>query len=223
MPQGVMWNLALAVLPVALGYGLSWGLSKGIKQPSLKLLLGLPLVLVWLVSLPNTCYLLTEWRHLLLNPPWTRLLDAGREDSGYAMLRTARWALFFLAYSGASVLLFTLAIRPMEQWLRAAGRKPFLLAPFLFFLVSLGIYLDLFPRLSSWDLVSRPFAVFHSTRNALTNSAPALSIGVFGLLLWALYEGVDIWVDGMAARLRAVRGGGRGRAGGARKAGKKEA
>lgn len=219
MPRGVMWNLGLAVLPVVLGYGLSWGLSKRSSQPALKLLIGVPLALVWLITLPNTCYLLTEWRHLLLNPPWPHLLNSGPSDT---MLRTAKWALFFVSYSGASVLLFTLAIRPMEQWLRAAGRKPFLLAPFLFFLVSLGIYLDLFPRLSSWDVISRPLAVFHSTRSALTNSAMLLSIGVFGLLLWALYEGVDIWVDGVAERFRRGKAGGKS-GGSSRKAAKSEA
>ena len=201
MLRGVTWNLMLAVIPVVLGYALGWGLSGKGKQRRLPVWVCLPLALVWLAFLPNTCYLLTEWRHLLFDRRWASLLDAGNADS-VAMLRTAKWALLFLAYSGIGVLLFTLAIRPVERWLRSTGRKPFLFAPFLFFLTSLGVYLGLIIRLNSWDLARRPRYVWSVTVDAFERPEVLLSIVIFGVLLWALYEAVDVWVDGMAERVR---------------------
>jgi uncharacterized membrane protein len=210
MLHGAMMNLLLAVIPVVLGYALATLLGRRFAQPAVKLLVCLPLAVAWLVFLPNACYLLTEWRHLLFDPTWAGLLDAGRWDR-IAMLRTAKWALLFLGYSGVGVLLFVLAIRPMERWWRGLGRHPMAAAPFLFFLTSLGVYLGLIVRLNSWDLVRKPRHVWLSAIEALTNSTLLLSIVVFALLLWALYEAVDIWVDGASERLQrwgVLRGGG---------------
>lgn len=212
MPRNLLWNLFLAVVPVVLAYLLAWGLGKGGRRP-LPLWICLPIALVWLVFLPNTCYLLTEWRHLLFDRRWAGLLDAGRSDR-IAMLRTAKWALFFLAYSGVGVLLFALSVRPMEQWARANGRNPVPFAPVFFFLMSLGVYLGLIERLNSWDLFNRPAHVWQETVAGLTNRMLLLSIGVFAALLWGLYEAVDIWVDGVAERLQRLGGGGSGGGGG---------
>ena len=57
-----------------------------------------------------------------------------------------------------------LAVRPVEQWVRSAGKNPAFAAPFLFFAISLGVYLSLFSGFHSWDLFSRPMVVAHSTR-----------------------------------------------------------
>lgn len=205
MFRGVIWNLMLAAIPVVQAHALAWLLGVRGKNRLLTLVIGLPLAVGWLVFLPNTCYLLTEWRHLLFDPQWEDLLDRAHMDRT-AMLRTAKWCLLFLAYSGAGVLLFTLAVRPMERWLRTV-RKPFyLVAPVLFFLTSLGVYLGLIVRLNSWDIVRRPEEVWKASRAALASPPLLLSIVVFGLLLWGLYEAVDIWVDGIVERLPWTRG-----------------
>jgi uncharacterized membrane protein len=196
---GVIWNLFLAVIPVVLGYGLAWSLGGRGKRRLPKLVCGL-LALVWLAFLPNTCYLLTEWRHLLFDPRWEGLLDRAHEDR-LAMLITAKWALFFLAYSGTGLLLFTLAIRPVERGVRSTGRNPIVYAPFLFFLVSLGVYLGLIVRLNSWDLWNRPLFVGKTAVQALLSPTLLISILIFAVLLWIIYEAVDLWVDGVATRL----------------------
>ncbi|MFN3653543.1 MAG: DUF1361 domain-containing protein [Armatimonadota bacterium] len=201
MWRWVGWNLLLAVTPVVLGYGLAWLLGARFKYPALKWLLCLPLALAWLALLPNTCYLLTEWRHLLFDRRWAPLLEVGNRDRE-AMLETAKWSLLFLAYSGAGVLLLVLAVRPLEQRLRAWKVKPYAVAPFLFFLVSLGVFLGLVVRLSSWDLARRPGPAWEAVQAALTHQPALLSIVVFAALLWGVYEAADIWVDGVAARLR---------------------
>lgn len=199
--RSVGWNLFLAVIPVALAYALAWGLGGRGRQRHLPLWVCLPLALGWLAFLPNTCYLLTEWRHLLFDQRWADLLDSGNTDRR-AMLSTAKWALFFLAYSGTGVLLFALAIRPMERRLRTTGRHSLLYAPPFFFLMSLGVYLGLIVRLNSWDIVQRPLYCWQKAMEALVNPTLLVSICVFALILWGTYEAVDLWVEGVTDRLR---------------------
>jgi uncharacterized membrane protein len=199
--KGILWNLMLAAIPVAMAYGLAWGLGGRGKQRNLPLWVCIPLALAWLAFLPNTCYLLTEWRHLLFDPQWADLFDVAVSDRR-AMLSIAKWALFFLSYSGLGVLSFVLAIRPLEQWFLSRRGKPWMVAPFLFFLTSLGVYLGLIVRLNSWDLLNRPMFVWDTAIAALTRPAYLNAILVFAGILWALYEAVDIWVEGIEARLR---------------------
>src|SRR2546423_5846498 len=168
MIRAVSWNLFLAAIPVGLAYFVAWGLRRRGKQRNLPLALCIPLGVVWLAFLPNTCYLLTEWRHLLFDARWAALLQAGDTDRS-AMLSTAKWSVLFLGYSSVGVLLFTLAIRPMERWLRSAGQNPLFFAPLFFPLISLGVYLGLIVRLNSWDLIQRPGFVWEAVDDAVTN------------------------------------------------------
>ena len=211
MLHGVFWNLFLAAIPVALGYLLTWVLDLQQKKKAL-VLLAVPVGLAWLVFLPNTCYLLTEWRHLLFDARWEELLDRAHVDRN-AMLRVAAWSLWFLVYSGAGVLLFALSIRPVERWLRSRKASTVVFAPFFFTLVSLGVYLGLIKRYNSWDLVQKPLTIWNSVLDALTTVPLLTAILVFAAILWMLYEAVDLWADGVSDRLRSWgllgRGGGK--------------
>jgi uncharacterized membrane protein len=195
-----LWNLFLAFVPVPLGYLTAWALQRKNSKRNLPLWAAVPLGVAWLVFLPNTCYLLTEWRHLLMDARWAGLRENGSADA-HAMFSVAKWGLFFLAYSLVGVLAFTLSIRPMERWLRSIRQVFFFYAPPLFFLTSLGVYLGLLPRLNSWDIVSDPGAIWPRITNAVSSPAILGAIVVFGLILWATYEAVDLWLDGMADRL----------------------
>ncbi len=196
----VGWNLFLAAIPVILGYATAWGLSKQGKGHRLPLLICIPLAIAWIFFLPNSCYLLTEWRHLLFDERWKDLLESGHTDRG-AMLSTAKWALLFLAYSGTGVLMFVLAVRPMERWLRSTGQKSFLFAPLFFFVVSLGVYIGLIVRLNTWDVIHRPVRVWDAVGDGLFVPGHVVPIAAFALILWGTYEAVDLWIDGVAARL----------------------
>jgi uncharacterized membrane protein len=198
----ISWNLMLAVIPVVLGYALAWGLAGRGTKRRLPPWICAPLAILWIGFLPNSCYLLTEWRHLLIDPRWAPVVGAAQENDRYAMLALARWALFFIAYSGAGVLLFALAVRPVERWLASTGRPMFIVAPVLFSLTSLGVYLGLVSRLNTWYLLNHPHRVWLDTVHAVTSATILSSILVFAGVLWALYEAVDLWVDGVAARLK---------------------
>ncbi len=198
--RGVTWNLFLAVIPVALGYLLSWGLEGSGKRRHLPLMVCLLLGVVWFAFVPNTCYLLTEWRHLLFDEYWRGLLVAGREDLA-AMLATAKWALLFLAYSGSGVLLYVLSIRPVESRLRKAKQSPLLYAPFFFFAIALGVYLGLIDRLNSWDIIHHPRLVLDATKEVLFSTERLIYVGAFAVILWVLYEAVDLWIDAFKQRV----------------------
>jgi uncharacterized membrane protein len=200
--NNIGWNLFLAAIPVALGYFLLWGLGGKGRRRIIPAWVAAPLGVIWLAFLPNTCYLLSEWRHLLIDQRWMGVVSAAQENDRYAMYTLARASLFFLGYSGAGVMMFVLAVRPIERFLRTAGISMIVVAPFLFWLTSLGVYMGLIVRLNSWDLWNRPAHVLDVAANAVTNSTLLGSITVFAILLWALYEAVDLWVDGLADRLR---------------------
>lgn len=198
-----LWNLFLAFVPVVAGWVVA-ALLPRTKRSRLLWLLLLPAALFWLAFLPNTCYLLTEWRHFLYDPQFQSLHD--RADSYRpAMIKVAEWGLFYLAYSGFGMVCFTAAIRPVAR--QAARRKlmPNLWATPFFLLVALGVYMGLIVRLNSWDILKRPGHVWDVAVGAMTNPALLKVIVIFALLLWLGYFLMDAWADGMMARLQKMR------------------
>jgi uncharacterized membrane protein len=195
----IAWNILLAVIPAGAAYLLAAGVEH-YKPRGIAWIIWLPLALTWFAFLPNTCYLLTEWRHFLFDNFYTTLRD--RSDTPTTRLLVAQQMLFFLAYSGVGVLCYTLAIRPIERLLRGTRITPLLLAPPFFFFTSLGVYMGLIRRLNSWQVVTEPRLVWDVAVHALTTPLLLRVIVVFAALLWLLYEIVDIWVDGVAQRLK---------------------
>jgi uncharacterized membrane protein len=196
----ILWNLFLAALPVGLGPAAA-ALARRMRQGRdrrLWLLLG-PLLFLWLIFLPNSCYLFTELRHFLAAVDRHDLWFRARGD---------RWALVELLlrggvgalYTVAGALTFGLAIRPVRQVVRAEGGYPRLLEGLFFVLVALGVYLGLEVRYNSWDLLTRAGEVLQTVISVFTRPVLASGIVIFGLLLWAVYEVVDIWLDGFALR-----------------------
>lgn len=194
------WNLFLAVLPVAAGWLIA-ALLPLTKQSKILWFILLPLAVCWLAFLPNTCYLLTEWRHFLYDPNFQALHE--RADTFRpAMIQVAQWGLFYLAYSGFGVVCFAAAIRPIARQMAQRKLQPNLWAAPFFFLVSLGVYMGLIVRLNSWDIVKRPAYVWSVAVNSLTTPSLLKVILVFALLLWLLYFLMDTWADGLSARLQ---------------------
>lgn len=196
----ILWNLFLAAIPVGAAYLLAWGAGAlTVRKRRVPWLVWLPLAVFWFAFLPNTCYLLTEWRHFLFDQHFEML--RGNAETNRMKLTVAKYGLFFLLYSGFGVLCFALSIRPVEALLRKAKINPLPWAVPFFFLISLGVYMGLIVRLNSWDIVTRPGYVFDIALNALLNLSLLKTMVFFAALLWILYEVVDIWVDGLMERL----------------------
>lgn len=200
----VGWNTFLAVLPVAAAYAIYALARSGQKQPALlRRSLLLALGAVWLAFLPNTCYLLTEWRHFLDTVYSTGLYvhwHVGRDHD--AILWLTAYALFFAGYSGVGMLCFGLAIRPIHRLLRERGVNVIAPAVPFFLLISLGVYLGLVLRFNSWQLATHPGPIWEAAVSALSRPALAVLIAAFAAVLWAAYLAVDIWIDGLLARLQ---------------------
>lgn len=197
--HGLIWNLFLAALPVLFAGLLALTAERYRKQgKSLPPYVWLPLGLCWLAFLPNTCYLLTEWRHFLFQGlPHAYRTFEGREFTSFV----AKDGLFFLLYSLAGCLCFALSIRPIERMLRKSGGKPALWAVPLFFLTSLGVYLGLVIRLNSWHIVTKPGHVLDVALRTLSDGQLVKWIAFFAVLLFLLYEIMDTFLDGVMVRL----------------------
>ena len=198
----ILWNLFLAAVAPVMAYALAKGAERfTIKTRRVPWFVWIPLAIGWLVFLPNTCYLLTEWRHFFFDAMYENLRQTAREDRAY-MLTVAELGFFFLLYSGFGVICFVLSIRPMEGLCRAAGvPMAYFKVPF-FFLISLGVYMGLIVRLNSWDIVTRPGYVFDVAMYAFSRLSLLKVIAAFAFLLWLLYEALDIWMDGLSWRLK---------------------
>ena len=200
------WNLFLAIIPVVAGWLFAAGL-KSVRQnvgnirqnpaawPGL-----IVSALVWFFFLPNTCYLLTEWRHFLFDSGPVSLRQEVAENP-ILKLVVAEQGLFFVTYSALGVLCYALSIRLVAQALRQNRVSLLPLAAPFYLLMSLGVYMGLIVRLNSWDIVSRPGHVWRVASHALFSPTLLAIIIAFAFLLWALYEIVDIWLDGVEWRL----------------------
>lgn len=202
----VLWNVFLAVIPVVAAYTLSYGVSRWtVRKHIVPWWVWLPLGAVWLAFLPNTCYLLTEWRHFLFDDPMPDLIRQADTDRG-VMLGIAKWGLFFLAYSGIGTACFVLSIRPIHRLIRLARISAWFPGVAFFLLMSFGVYLGLIVRLNSWDIVNRPRYVWEVSVQAMANPTLVRVVLVFAFLLWLLYLIGDVWMDGLAVRMGRLRG-----------------
>lgn len=160
--------------------------------------------MLWLAFVPNTCYLLTEWRHFLSQVDSRNLYQRSQTEPRL-LLRISLLALFYLGFSSFGAISLTLAIRPIE-WLLRQWRIPFYIVAWpLFTLLALGVYLGLIVRLNSWDLWTRPLRVWHYIAEVPSRPTLLMAIAVFALFLWVLYEALDLWVDAFKERLRRSR------------------
>jgi uncharacterized membrane protein len=192
----------LAVIPAVAGYIIAAGIERWtIHKRTVPWAVWIIPIIGWLAFLPNTCYLLTEWRHFLFGSRYAAIRDES-SNNPFAMLAAARQGLFYIGYSAAGALCFALAIRPMHRVLRKAKLSDVLWAVPFFLLVSVGVYMGLIVRLNSWDLFQRPAYVFQVFAHALSTPRLAEAIVVFAVLLWILYIIIDMWVDGFMMRIK---------------------
>ena len=201
----VSWNTLLALIPVVLAYTIQ-GISCSNQghSSSVKKVLMMILGLAWLAFIPNTCYLLTEWRHFLSYIGYSGLWATWHLDSG-AALQMMVYTLFYAIYSGIGVVTFALAIRPIANIVRQRGASLWIWGMLFFLLMSVGVYLGLVLRFNSWDLLSRPELVWRSMLQVLERPILFAFIVIFAMFLWVLYFTVDIWMDGLAARFGHLR------------------
>lgn len=197
--KNVLWNGMLAGIPIVVAYALRWVLSKRPNSFGLYAT-ATGLAVIWFVFLPNTCYLLTEWRHFLRMLDSQNLFMRADFDSIIA-IKLILGSLFYFLYSAFGMVAFAMAIRPVERAAINRGvATRFWGFPF-FAAVSLGVYLGLVLRFNSWDLATNPGVVWQAIVEIGGRPRLAAFILAFGVFLWFAYESLDIWIDGLKLRL----------------------
>ncbi len=207
-PAHVAINLLLAVIPVVLAFIIARGMRGEMRRAGrVRWLLWSPLLLLWLAFLPNTCYLLTEWRHFLdtvvTTPVYVQTYVD--RDSTVTLLTVIG---FYLLYTNAGLWTFFLALWPLDRITRRRlGRVTYLAQTVIFLGCAVGVYLGLVWRFNSADVLHpRRLAGILQVLAAVIHS-PAL-VGLLLLCaaaLWLLYFLFDIWMEGALARARAAR------------------
>jgi len=200
--KDTLWNVFLAVIPVVLAYAVVQATRLQIRR-AIRIPLSLALSLMWLAFLPNTCYLLTEWRHFFEVMNTYNLYWRASYDKLALMQLSAMWLYYFL-YSSVGMLCFTMALRPIEHYWMKRGAPSWIWTAPLNIALALGVYLGLVLRFNSWDLATRPGAVWLAIREVGQRPRLALFICAFGLFLWISYKAIDIWVDGLKYRLKKI-------------------
>lgn len=198
-PKDVIWNLFLALVPVVLGFLIAKYVrdQRDRRQPVSWIIVG-PMLFVWLIFLPNTCYLLTEWRHFLevvVTNPAVFLLARHDEQALFQFLSIS---VFYILYSGSGMLTFFLAIWPVDQVFKipAWGKAIF------FLLCSLGVYLGLVKRYNSWQVVHHSVDIVQSAFAAIAKPGVDLLMVAFAATLWVTYFIFEIFMDGLELRRR---------------------
>jgi len=194
----VLYNVFLALVPVALAYFFSWlaGAKFPFRKPAM-VIVGL----VWIVFVPNTCYLITEWRHFLETLGYTNLPSTWQWDMDSRILLMGL-TLFYVCYSGAGVFAFALSVRPMVRLLKNWELRPWLWGIPFFILVSMGVYLGLIHRFNSWNILDQ-FGTIWATVLELGHRPELFSfIVLFAGVLWLVYLFADIWIDGFVHRFK---------------------
>lgn len=204
----VLWNIFLALVPVLLSFVIVRGIRRQWRaHGQVTWGVWIPLLLVWLAFLPNTCYLLTEWRHYLQTVTQTQVFFQAQQnrDATFDFFLVTG---FYVFYTGIGLLTLFLAVWPLDRLARRRLGLWIWPAQLLVFAVcALGVYLGLVCRFNTWNLLSA--GQFHAIVQTITEvfARPVLLglIGGFGLILWFLYSLFDIWMDGAATRLHARR------------------
>jgi len=195
----------LSAIPVGLVYFWTYCISRfSMRKNGIHWIAFSPLIVMWVAFLPNTCYLLTEWRHFLFDEYFVDVRAFAATDR-IALLNVARQSLFFLCYSAFGMICLVFAIRPADEFLSKHKIHKALWMPPLMLLTSLGVYLGLIVRLNSWDLLTRPDRVWKVTSNAFMNPLLLKTMVIFALLLWIGYEIANIWADGLMLRIKQKR------------------
>lgn len=196
--SNVPWNSMLALIPVALAYFIVW-IARLRLLGSIRYPLVAALSAAWLAFLPNTCYLLTQWRHFLNLVDSRDLFMRAHADS-VLLVELVGLSVFYFLYSGFGMLTFALAIRPIERFAISKGAHTLFWAAPFFVALSTGAYLGLVLRFNSWDFAARPGAVWSAITEVGSRPTLAAFIVAFGIFLWISYEAIDVWIDGLTDR-----------------------
>ena len=178
----LLWNLALAVIPLAL----AWLLVAQLRRRSWLDWRSILLSFLWLSFLPNSFYLITDFVHLRPNYEADLVFDIVLLSS------------FLLAGLALGFLSVYLVHREIIKRLRpnlAIG-----VVAVIFFISSFAVYLGRFNRFNSWDILLRPAGLLFDVSERVINPSAYsqtylttfILFGLFFSLYLVIWEAVQL-------------------------------
>jgi uncharacterized membrane protein len=180
----LVWNLFLAWLPYLASLWLAWQGQRG----RLRLFTTLPVLLLWLLFLPNAPYLLTDLVHL-----W------GMDFVWWYDIGT----LVSFAWAGCLIGVASLDIMAGLATERSGPQAGWLVVLIVAALSGLGVYMGRFLRWNSWDALLRPQTLLVELLHILGDpgSYPRL-LGMSGLIAALMLLGYLTLVSVQGGRKR---------------------
>lgn len=200
----VAGNSLLAWIPVFLAHGVARGVDRDLagSRPVRWAIWG-PMLLLWLLFLPNGAYLLTEWRHYLTLVNHHSAFYQVYHDHHYAPVPTAELLVataFFGLYSGMGLVATALSLWPLER-LAARFLRTGPLVALVCVLCSAGVYMGLVDRLNSWQFFT-PHTIrmaFVSMEHILTHPGILATVLLFAVFLRLVYAAFKVFMIGVGA------------------------
>ena len=162
----LIWNLFLAYIP----YFLSSKINTLVPGTFSFYSMGI----IWLLFLPNSFYLITDFVHLHHFNRYQYLFD---------VLLLSSFTIAGL-YSGILSLFDMHLLLQMKYNLR----KSWLLIAGIIYLSAFGIYLGRILRFNSWDIIRHPFTLFYNSWKSIQNCETLLFTLVLGTLILIIYS-----------------------------------
>ncbi len=165
----LIWNLFLAIIPyIIVVYIRS---NKVIQKSKFKTF---TILFIWLLFLPNSFYIITDFVHLQqsnVNTFWFDLIVL----SSYA----------FMGFTLGLLSLFEFE-KILQQFFSAKIIQ--IIIPIVCFLCGIGIYIGRILRFNSWDIIGNPFQLIADTLSTLVVSKDAILFSVhFGFFIYLFF------------------------------------
>ncbi len=165
-----VWNLLLAVIPILISRSLF-----RFDKLSYKVM---PLLVLWLLFLPNAPYIITDIFHFFERPPVPKWFDL-------LLVTSAAWN---------GLLLGIVSLLQVEEFLsrQVSPLKLKMIMTTSIIACAFGIYLGRFSRFNSWDIITNPNKLSRHIGKTILFPQDSIKTWaftlLFGSMLWLVYS-----------------------------------
>lgn len=144
----LLWNLFLAAIPYSLSTIIKTDFR--LRRSNLK---NLGIIIIWLLFIPNTFYLITDFVHLNPSNLYRYIFD-------FALLSSFTIAGFYFG-----ILSINTIYKQIQFFYSNTISRIFLIS--ISYLCAFGIYIGRVLRFNSWDIICNPFSLIKSILDSI--------------------------------------------------------